>query len=92
MSLETFSQRAARVGDYQDADRRLSAVIQAYWTNFARTGNPNATGLPRWPGFDAKKREYLVFTASGDVTAAANERGAFCDLFRALLSGPAAPH
>jgi len=78
-------------GDYQDADRRLSAVIQAYWTNFARTGNPNAAGLPGWPGFDAKKRAYLVFTAAGDVAAATNERGPFCDLFRALLSEPAAP-
>jgi para-nitrobenzyl esterase len=78
-------------GDFQDADRRLSAVIQAYWTNFARTGNPNDTGLPKWPGFDAMKREYLVFTAAADVAAAANERGPFCDLYRALLSEPAAP-
>jgi para-nitrobenzyl esterase len=34
-------------------DRALSARLQAYWTNFARSGNPNGNGLPQWPKFDA---------------------------------------
>lgn len=31
---------------YDDADRKLSDIMHAYWVNFAKTGNPNGPGLP----------------------------------------------
>ncbi len=81
--------QGSQAGDFAAADHRLSAAIQGYWTNFAKTGDPNGLGLPEWPRYDATARRYLEFTRTADVVVAPNQRGAVCDLFRELLNAPA---
>ncbi len=65
---------------YSPADRDLSAAIEQYWTNFAKTGNPNGAGLPQWPKFDTSARGYLEFAGGGPV-AREGLRRQFCDLY-----------
>jgi para-nitrobenzyl esterase len=36
---------------WQPADRRVAREMSAYWTNFAKIGDPNAKALPDWPAF-----------------------------------------
>jgi para-nitrobenzyl esterase len=66
-----------------DSERRISKDMQTYWTNYAKTGDPNGAGLPAWPKYDTKAR-YMEFTDKGPV-GKENLRGAFCRLWSDLL-------
>jgi para-nitrobenzyl esterase len=61
-------------------DTQISELMQQYWTNFAKTGNPNGRQLPPWPKFNALSRAYIQFTDSGPI-AKEGLRRPFCDLF-----------
>jgi carboxylesterase type B len=42
-------------------DKEVAKVMNVYWTNFAKTGDPNGGGLPQWPVYNPKKNELIEF-------------------------------
>lgn len=50
-----FDQLGQERWAWQPADRALADAMSTYWTNFAKTGDPNSGSngdLPHWPSFD----------------------------------------
>jgi para-nitrobenzyl esterase len=40
-------------------DKKLADLMGDYWTQFAKTGDPNRKGLPRWEPYDPKSDQCL---------------------------------
>jgi para-nitrobenzyl esterase len=40
--------------EHSHDDEKLGEIMRAYWTQFAKTGSPNAAGLPDWPAYDPR--------------------------------------
>ena len=76
-------------------DASLSDLMQTYWTNFAKTGNPNGAGLPDWPAWSDDKSEFLLIQRDASVTKQRNFPPLFSSLgaeelkasFKATASG-----
>ena len=44
-----FSMLPHRETPWPAEDRKISELMSTYWANFAKTGDPNGPGLPKWP-------------------------------------------
>ncbi len=50
-----------------DKDKEVAKMMNSYWTNFAKTGDPNGKGLAKWSVYDPKKNEIIEFQANGSA-------------------------
>ena len=57
-------------------DEAMSDLMRTYWTNFAKTGDPNGPGLPKWPSFNHTTPK-MLHIASGHTQGGpiVNEEG-----------------
>jgi para-nitrobenzyl esterase len=61
-AFQTLS--GGRGGAPKPEDLKLSDIISSYWVNFAKTGDPNGPGLPKWPAFTENDQQAMVFDAA----------------------------
>jgi len=78
--FNAFEDRSWRWLPFSEVDRKLSNMIEVYWTNFAKTGDPNANGLPHWSPWQSSAEPYLEFTPDGNAAAREDFSPPFCHL------------
>jgi len=68
---------------WRPEDEKLSDVMSSYWTNFAKTGNPNGPGLPHWPDYN-RHDQYQVMHLTANPQAAPDDHRARYEFLDAL--------
>jgi para-nitrobenzyl esterase len=58
--FDTIDENAARLGS-SPAHRILCDQVRGAWGQFARSGDPNHQGLPRWSPYASSSRETMIF-------------------------------
>jgi para-nitrobenzyl esterase len=56
-------------------DTAISNAMAAYWTNFAKTGDPDGRGLPKWAEFREAKSQVMYFAGDPHLASIDNEDG-----------------
>jgi para-nitrobenzyl esterase len=51
-----------------------------YWSNFAKTGNPNGQDLPNWPVYNNQNQDILDVELNGKVVIKPDPRKARFDV------------
>jgi para-nitrobenzyl esterase len=68
-------------------DKVQAQYAVAYWTNFAKTGDPNGAGVPAWPRYATATDQLLEFTNDGPVGKSSPHKARW-DAIAARYPGP----
>ena len=61
-------------------DKEVAIMMNTYWANFAKTGNPNGEGLPEWPVYNTQKEQILDIQPDGKLVGKPDPRKARLDV------------
>ena len=62
---------------WRPEDYKLSEEMGTYWTNFAKTGNPNGAGLAEWPKYEEKSGYQVMHLDAAPRAMADTQRQQF---------------
>jgi para-nitrobenzyl esterase len=62
---------------WRPEDREVSEQMSSYWTNFARTGDPNGPGLPFWPVYNSEDGYQVMHLSPRPGALGDSDRGRY---------------
>jgi len=74
--FNTLNARWGNPGEATPEEKELARIMNSYWINFAKTGNPNGNGLTNWPLYDPQKEEILDIELDGKPVSKPDPRKA----------------
>ncbi|MEO1407921.1 MAG: carboxylesterase family protein, partial [Pseudomonadota bacterium] len=69
---------------FTNADASLTDIMTTYWTNFAKTGDPNSGNVPIWPAYSGETDQWMHL--AHDIEVIDRLRGDKLDILDAHLS------
>lgn len=71
-------------------DRAKAHIFMGYIAGFAKTGDPNRSGLPSWPRYDLTRSELMMFTPDAAALVQVNPWKSRLDLIKGAVEAQAA--
>ena len=63
--FNTLNARWGAPAEATPEEKELARIMNTYWVNFAKTGNPNGNDLPTWRPYDTQKENILDVDLDG---------------------------
>ncbi|MCZ2473177.1 carboxylesterase family protein [Aquirufa ecclesiirivi] len=79
-AFNTLNARWGAPAEPTAQEKELAKNMNIYWTNFAKTGNPNGVGVPNWPLYNNATQDMIDVELDGKINSKADPRKARFDV------------